>query len=110
MFDRALVSDVQDKAGSRLGRPRGEIAVAVLRELTCAGPLTCRELATRLQVTVNVTKFTCTRLHARGEIVVSDRVWVDWSNRRVSRYAVANHGQRQAVIQLPPAFFLRSTG
>lgn len=65
--------------------------------------MTARELAARLQITVNVAKFTCSRLHARGEIGVACHVQVDGSNRPVSRYALVRHDR--GAVQLPSAFF-----
>ncbi len=69
------------------GRPRGEVADAVVEIIESAGPLTARDIAHRLQLTVNVVKFTCSRLHARGDITVADTIRVTGSNRPVSRYA-----------------------
>src|SRR5690625_3247573 len=76
-----------------VGRPRGEIAEAVLEVLRQHGPLTAREVAGRLQLTVNIAKFTCSRLHARGELTVADTVRVPRAKRRVRRYAVVSVSQ-----------------
>lgn len=91
-----------------VGRPRGEIAEAVLEVLRKYGPLTAREVAGRLQLTINIAKFTCSRLHARGELTVADTVRVEGSRRPVRRYAVVSVSQGRARAhprQLPAAFF-----
>lgn len=93
-----------------VGRPRGEIAEAVLDVLHKHGPLTAREVAGRLQLTINIAEFTCSRLHARGELTVADTVRVQGSRRPVRRYAVVSGAQspRSAYSQeLPVAFFSR---
>lgn len=88
-----------------VGRPRGEIATAVVRHLRRVGPLTAREIAEQLQLTVNVAKFTCSRLHGRGEITIDALVYVEGSNRRASRYAAVVHDAGHDTARLPAAFF-----
>lgn len=90
------------------GRPRGEVSDAVIRILRRDGPLTAREVADRLQLTGNIAKFTCSRLHARGEITVVDTVRVPGANKPVRRYDIAMSGVCQysdAPSRLPAGFF-----
>lgn len=81
------------KDKGRAGRPRGEIARALLAEIREHGPITTRELAARLQLTLNAAKFTCSRLLAAGEIEVADTVPQSWSNRPASRYVISQIAQ-----------------
>lgn len=71
------------------GRPRGQVSREILVVLRRNGPMTARELALYLQLTVNVAEFTCSRLASSGDVEVVDRVNRAWSNRRVSLYGVA---------------------
>jgi len=70
------------------GRPLGWLAQQVINEIKL-GPLTAREVAARLRVTTAATKYTCSRLHAAGHIVVVERIAVGGAHKKVGRYGIA---------------------
>ena len=91
------------------GRPRGVVADAVVSLVESCGPMTAREIAHRLQLTINAAKFTCSRLHARGDLVVTDMVRIPGSNKPVSKYGFNSGASMDSASGrvLPAAFFAR---
>lgn len=88
-----------------VGRPRGEVSDAVIGVLHLHGPLTAREIAGQLQLSVNIAEFTCSRLHMRGELMIADTVRVPGANRPVRRYDVTASVRSARPQRLPDAFF-----
>lgn len=70
------------------GRPLGPIAESIIELLQETGPLTSREIAARLQLSVDMAKITCSRLENRKRIRVVERIRVARSNKPVSKYDV----------------------
>ena len=91
------------------GRPRGEIAQAVLNHLSVHGPATARCLAHALQVPVGTIWYTCRRLVEASDIEVIDRRRVEGVNKQVAVYGVAARNPSQRPVDyLPAAFFARA--
>lgn len=70
------------------GRPLGPIAESIIELLQETGPLTSREIAARLQLSIDMAKITCSRLESRKRIRVVERIRVARSNKPVSKYDV----------------------
>ena len=93
----------------RTGRPRGEIAQAVLHRLKSEGPTTARELADALLITPALAWSTCSRLMQRGEIEVVERQRIPGVNKPVSVYGIACPlRSARTPMRLPAAFFARA--
>lgn len=73
---------------SRRGRPLGPIAVAILDVLT-SKPMTYREIAAELTLSVMAAKYTCTRLLDANRIRVVRRVPVFGSHKPIALFAPA---------------------
>lgn len=67
----------------------GLVARAMLLALQ-EEPMTARELAARLQLSVDTAKRACSRLHAAEQLRVVERVGVDGACKPAARYGVSD--------------------
>jgi predicted ArsR family transcriptional regulator len=93
-----------------MARPVGEAHVLILQHIERAGPVTARELASGLQLSVRAA---CRYLHylaATGRVDVVDRVRVPHMTRPAMRYQVRVAEQGAAAWAVLTAWPPRSVG
>lgn len=80
------------------GRPLGPIAESILELLASKHPLSAREIAYQLQLSVNAAEITCTRLVSRGRLRVVKKTRINGVNKPVSKYALVRQISSQATF------------
>lgn len=86
------------------GRPLGPIAESIIELLQETGPLTSREIAARLQLSIDMAKKTCSRLEIRRRIRVVSRIKTAHSNKPVAKYDVIRSLKTNSAV-LPSNLF-----
>ncbi len=89
----------------RGGRPRSDLSRQVVQHLVQAGPLTARELAHQLKLSIPVACNALHRLESRGELVLKSWVRAGHAKRPVAVYEAPDqpaHSAPWVILQRWP--------
>lgn len=80
-----------------MGRPRGAVQLLVLERLAGAPPMTAREIAHAVQISVPRATETLHRLVQAVVLVELDRVTVEWMKRPAARYQLPTQSPTESA-------------